>query len=270
MSYEFRKVYADLVTDGGDVCVLYLGWVRLLTHWHGRAGVEIYRADGTRERYGAGSASPPPDADAPLGQIPLCPSLGGGRVELSIEPEHGDFVPGTVACPELTWAVKVARGRARLRAPFGDFEGTGYVDLVRITRPTRRLGLRILSWGRAHLDDATLVFTVTDFADARRWSAGALWTGGHGRGAESPADVRLDADGRGTVTVAADRVALTPERLLHAGDAFGPERVPQFLDRIAARVVTGPTIEARWLGWATDGSHRRGRVVYETVRFGGR
>ena len=40
--YEFSKLYADLVTEEGAVCIFYLVWVRLLGRTYPQAGVEVY------------------------------------------------------------------------------------------------------------------------------------------------------------------------------------------------------------------------------------
>jgi hypothetical protein len=270
MSYELRKLYADLVTADGTVCVLYLTWVRLLGRWHARTGLEIYWADGRREvRHGTG-APPPPENDATLDRIALDVQLPGGLCELRFEPEHGALMPASRPCPSLSWSVKLARGRSTLRAPdLGELTGIGYADWVSLTRATRLLGLRSLTWGRAHLPDATVVFTELDFVHDRPWRAA-----GRGAAPGKPleaidASAQLAEHGRGRIELAngAAAIALEPRRVLHAGNAFGPERVPRRLDRVVARAVGGATFETRWLGRASDGD-RSGWAVYERVAFG--
>ena len=271
MAYEFRKLYADLVTADGTVCVLYLSWVRLRDRWHARTGLEVYWPDGRHDvRHGLNAPAPPAN-DTPLERIPLVAELPGGRCELRFEPEHGAFVPESSPCPALSWSVKLARGRATLTAPgLGTFTGNGYADWVSITRATRLLGLRSLTWGRAHLPDATLVFTALDLEDARPWRASARWNAMGAAPEAGEARTVLDAHGDGRIELARGAFILEPRRVLHAGNAYGPERVPRRLDRLIARAVGGATSETRWLGCATDAAdgERSGWAVYERVVFG--
>jgi len=77
----------------------------------------------------------------------------------------------------------------------------------------------------------------------------------------------VDEDGRGRVELAGTTIALEPQRVLHAGDAYGPDRIPRTLDRLVTRAIGGATSETRWLGRATDAAEpgRSGWAVYERV-----
>jgi hypothetical protein len=264
--YDFRKIYADVVTPDGTVCIVYQTWVRLVRAWHARAGFELHRPDGTRTIHHGRGVPEPPEPDAPAASLPMWIRIDGGTFELSVEEEHGGFEPAP-ACDGLAWSVKLGAGRMRARGPGLDLEGRGYVDLVRLTRVTRALRMRELSWGRAHAGDATFVWTALDFAGGRRWRAGARWDGG--ARATGSLDVAIDARGEGSVTIADRALVLDRGRVLHDGDAFDRERIPSTLDRIVTRAIGGPTHQVRWHGQALDRSTGlSGDAIYERVRFG--
>lgn len=269
MSYSFRKVYADVVTPDGTLCVVYLVWVRLLGRWFGRSGVEVYAPDGTRTVHVGDRVSAAERAtfDPTLMVLPL----PAGELRLEYVPELDAFSPPSPdACPSLTWNVLVPRGRAVLEAPgLGRLEGVGYVDWVELTRPTRLLRLRELVWGRAHVGERTLAFTALELEDGHRWHSAGLW-GPPGR-APSPAEDfahEVDASGRARVSLGEVPLELRPERVLHAGDAFGEARLRESLERLVVRAIGGRTRESRWIGSAVVGP-ATGRAVWERVRFGG-
>ena len=264
--YEFQKMYADVVAPDGTVCVVYQTWVRLLRAWHARSGIELYRPDGTRTvLIGEGAAEPPP-LDAPVARCPMSLRVDGGSFELALDEDHGGFEPGP-ACPGLEWSVKLGAARMRARGPGIDIAGCGYVDLVRLTRATRFLGLRELGWGRTHAGPATLVWTALDFVDGTRWCAGAWWEGN--RSQHGGVEVELDGRGRGSVVVADRPISIVPVRVIHDGDAFDRERIPALADRLVTRAIGGATHQVRWQGQATDlRSRQSGDALYERVRFG--
>lgn len=267
MSYAFRKVYADVLAPDGTLYVVYLAWLHLLGRWYGRSGAEVYAPDGTHTTHHGEEMAPVEHAEFDATHIVV--ALPRGPLVLRYHPEGEAFSPAPpMACPGLSWSVLVPRGTAIITsADLGRHEGVGYVDWVALSRPTRRLGLRELSWGRAHLDDATIAFTALDFADGRVWHSGAVWS--RPSPAPDPGEVasELDAAGNMRVTVGGSALVLRAERLLHQGDAFGKDRVPRPMERLVARVLGGRTHETRWLGSASW-AQGRGRAVYERVRFG--
>ena len=157
-----------------------------------------------------------------------------------------------------------------LEAPVvGRFEGVGYVDWVELVRPTRLLRLRELVWGRAHVGERTVAFSSLALEDGRRWHQAGLWTL-PGR-APSPVGAfahEVDASGHARVSLGDAPLELRPERLLHAGDAFGEARLRESLERLVVRVIGGRTRESRWIGSAAVGPVV-GRAVWERVCFGG-
>ena len=268
MSFQFRKLYADVLSADGSLCVVYLSWAKLLGRWYGRSGVELYAADGTRTVYPGGDVAVVERSELDATRIVV--SLPKGQLVLQYEPEHEGFSPPSPAeCPSLSWSVLVPRGRARISSPdVGDREGVGYVDWVTLSRPTRLLRFRELMWGRAHVADTTVAFTSLELTDGHAWRTGAVWTRPSRAGVPA-GDVmaQLDDAGVGRVKVGDAAATLRAERVLHEGDAFGPDRLSKAIDRLVVRAVAGPTHETRWVGAARIGDDE-GRAVFERVRFG--
>lgn len=269
MSYTFRKVYADVVAPNGTLYVVYLVWVRLLGRWFCRSGVEVYAPDGTRTVHAGGRV--PPAERATIDPTRISFRLPGGELRLEYAPEHDAFSPPSPeACPSLTWNVLVPRGRAVLEGPgVGRVEGVGYADWVELVRPTRLLGLRELVWGRAHVGERTLAFCALALEGGRRWHQAGLWT----LPARAPSSVgafehEVDASGLARVSLGDAPLELRPDRVLHAGDAFGQVRLSRQLERLVVRAIGGRTRESRWIGSAAVGP-TVGRAVWERVCFGG-
>src|SRR5437016_12792441 len=49
MTFRFRKLYADVVSDDGTVTIVYLTWLELWGARFASAGVERYGPDGSRD-----------------------------------------------------------------------------------------------------------------------------------------------------------------------------------------------------------------------------
>jgi hypothetical protein len=260
MAFAFRKVYADLVTPDATVAVVYLGWARFLGRWFPRCGVEIYRPDGTRTLlHGAGP--PPVPADLLAEDVPLRVRIAGGAIaEMRVETVHGAWDPEE-PCPDpaIRWRVLAARTRATLTLPGGEtLEGQGYVDWVELGRGPRAMGLETLTWGRMHLPGRTVIVESLDFADGARWRLSRAWPDG----ADTTGAFEIDAEGRGKAISGTLVLPLEPDRVLHADDAFDPERIPGFVDRLVTRCLSGTTAERRWVGRAGDGHAVWERVVF--------
>lgn len=263
MSYSFRKIYADLITDDGTVCVLYLTWVRFWKTWYPSAGVEIYGPDGTREIHRAKVAPAPAAPDTPLGELPLRIELDDGPFEMHHVPVHGGWTPADRQ-GDLDWSVKLGRGHARAswggRRP--DLHGTGYVDFVELTRPTRWLGFETLTWGRFHLPGRTVVFDELQLATGDVWRPARTWPGVE---SETRTDI---GEGRATVDLGDEHLTLRAHRVLHRGNAFDPDRIPSPVDRAVCQMVGGPHHEVRWFGTATTADGTTGPGLWEQVHFG--
>lgn len=278
MSYEFVKVYADLVSDDGTVLVLYQAWVRFFGRWHARGGLELYPSNG-RHRVSHGKIASSPPLPEHVLEGPLALRLPSGDFQLVLDRREASFEPSPQPCAGLEWRVLAARTSACTRgaASLAGISGIGYVDWVRIARPIRSLGLRDLRWGRAHLPSSTFVFNAIEFADGTRWSRAVRWP----RLIDAPGtvsnEVEIGTDGIGRISLGPQALKLEPERLLSRGSSFARDRFPNLVDRAVVRVVGGRARERRWIGSARlDVSAagepslepEPGSAVYERVQFG--
>jgi hypothetical protein len=275
MPYEFRKVYIDLITEAGEVCVVYLSFVRFFQRWHAQASCEIYDPSGKRSIVHALDAPPLVDPSRGLDQLPAALTIPGGKLELEIVPIHDGWDPvAPCPVPELAWSVGALRATVtvQLTTEQGNrrLRGEGYVDFVSITKATRKLGLRSLRWGRAHMFERSLAFTALDMTDDRRWYVGV--TRLHGRPARAYGNLTIALeDGAGMVRFGTGGQVLRVKHpaVLHEGSPFDAERVPSVINRQICSAVSGPMHERRWLGEArVDGSHGAGKVLHEVVWFG--
>jgi hypothetical protein len=267
-AYEYRKVYADLVTPEGEVLVVYLNYVKVGGVWTARASVELYQPTGERTLHHGVDHPTLVDIDTPATELPLTVQLADGHFTLELDPVLGPWRPPTPTPAEgLTWGIKAVRTNAR--AQWGDrsWEGTGYVDYVQITRPTRLLGLSHLTWGRVHLPDRTVVIEHIDTDSGARWDTGVEWVLGEDAPRVLDRPARLTPEGHGEVDLHDRELTLTPQRVLHDGNAFDAERVPRRIDRWFCEIIGGPTHETRWIGTARLGGDER-LALYESVRFG--
>ncbi|HSU40653.1 MAG TPA: hypothetical protein VLJ38_13835, partial [Polyangiaceae bacterium] len=71
VTYAFEKLYADLVTADGTVCIVYVAWTELFGVRRQTAGVELYTPDGRREVMHARAAVELPELDAPEWRLRL-------------------------------------------------------------------------------------------------------------------------------------------------------------------------------------------------------
>ncbi len=275
MPYEFRKVYIDLITERGEVCVLYLSWVNLFNRWFSQASVEIYEPGGKRTIIHAVDTPPLVDPSRGLDQLPVALTIPGGKLELEVRPVHDAWEPQVPSpVPELSWRIGALRANnsfvIETEAGRKTYRGEGYLDFVSITKATRKLGLRSLRWGRVHMFERSLAFTALELADDRRWFVGA--TRLHGRDVRSYGNLTLKLeDGSGMVRfgTGGQILRLRKPQLLHSGSAFDPERVPNMLHRQVCNIIGGPHEERRWLCEAkVEASHGTGRALHEIVWFG--
>jgi len=269
--FRFRKLYVDLVTADGTVCVAYLARLHVLGVRTTHAGVEIYGADGKREVIRARALSH--RLDAARGEIVLSLDVPGGPFVLTQGAVHGPWAPsGPSPCRGLSWRVLAARTAAHARwlgAEGRELHGLGYADWVEIERPTRLLRLSRLRWGRVHLPDATVVFNAVHLRSGESWQRSACWSAGgpiESTGLSMAFHAgQLDLAWRGR------RVRIEPVRTLHAGEPIDPSRFPGAIERLVSNAITGPAEEERCLGrarWLEESSAAHGWALHETVRFG--
>ncbi|CAN5909317.1 hypothetical protein BH23GEM7_BH23GEM7_21160 [soil metagenome] len=110
MAFRFRKLYADLVTEDGTVCITYLAWVEAWGMCSAFSGVELYSSAGTREvlRGLAPAAIPPPGGDGRPVELHL--EFPAGSFSLRFEPVHAPWRPaGQSPDAALDWSVRVPR-----------------------------------------------------------------------------------------------------------------------------------------------------------------
>jgi hypothetical protein len=276
MPFRFEKLYADLVTPDGTVCVTYFAWLDLWGVQSAFSGMELYWADGRREVIRARPRAERIACDAQ--EIELSLDVPGGPFVLRYEVVHGAWTPrGDPPCDSVRWCVKVARANAVGRW-LGDggrpeLRGVGYADRVELERPARQLQLGALRWGRVHLPDASVVFDAVDFRSGRSWKRAARWSSG-GR-QEWDAFGIEGATRTGHVLLPGDdgRLNIAQGRVLHEGDAIDRGRFPGMVERLVSQAVTGPATEQRLLGraqWTGPAGPASGWALREAVRFGPR
>jgi len=278
VAFEQRRLRVDWVTPEREVGVLTFAWLCVARRWHGRAVLEWHPADGP-PRVLPGIVDPPVRRpDEPVDEVSVV--LEGGEVlEVVLDARWPSWEPEEPCpIPEVGWRVAVPR--AAVRATWSDgriSEGEGYADWTWATWPLRRLGLQTWRWGRAHLDDRTVVFLDVRLA-GHEWRVGADWIGG-------PTNLEamrlgFDADGGGAVGLGGRgprdcELWLDPGRVLRDAPVVDAGRWPRWVERMVAEGLDGPAHETRWLSDASlrgPGVDRkvRGVALHELVSFGTR
>jgi len=266
VTYAFEKLYADLVTADGTVCIVYVAWTELFGVRRQTAGVELYTPDGRREVMHARAAVELPELDAPEWRLRL--ELPSGPFELRHRGCQGGWSP-QASRADLSWSVKSVAGRAEARF-LGDPErtplvGHGYADWVVLQRTTRKLRLERVEWGRAHVGEETLIWNRI------RTEQGESWTRVLSLGAERREATELllaEHDQGVTVsTLGAAPLELDQGRVLHAGPALDRERFPSALVRGLAALVSPKMTETRWVRRARRPG-QEGWALHERVCFG--
>lgn len=268
----FDKLYADLVAPDGSVYVLYLATFDLPGGRLRFAELETYPAQGQRRVF---TARPSPSqrttqaSDEPL-DVALDTSVGGFRFQA--RPLNGGFVPAAAPRSGLEWSVCMGRTEARLELPAAIggrvVSGTGYVDHLRVERPTVSRGLRTLDWGRAHLSSSSVVWTWLTFSDGPSWAQSARWSK-PGAGAEPGPLTPCTQVALGQIAAAGGTVA--SERVLHEGNALDRHRLPSAPVRWLLQAVAGRTHQRRWVTCIAEPGHgASGWGIHESVSFGRR
>ena len=141
------------------------------------------------------------------------------------------------------------------------YAGLGYVDRVRLWRSLRRIGLRRLDWGRAHLTDVTVVYLYLELLHGPDWGRVVRWPAGAASPEEAP--LRDFVPGATPPDLAPVR-----HRLLHRGPASELVADAGLADRLFLRLFAGPLSDERWLSRSggTDDRSPVGWIVHETVR----
>lgn len=262
--FHYRKLYADLVTEDGTVCVGYASWLSCFGFQLRSAGFELYQV-GERRRVvrARGPVSVEHDAFA----LRLSFGTEEGPFSLALQraaaPAHSAPLRLTDA---LRWRVLLTGAAASahgLRGPAAT-NGTGYADLVEMSLPPRSLGLRSVEWGRGHVAQESFVFTRACFRDGGVFR-GALRDGAPSSELElrrSSGDADLD------LLLPGGAIRVESERVLHCGSALDAARFPSRAERALVRLCSGRVEETRWLARATFPSGASAHALHERVLMG--
>jgi hypothetical protein len=262
--FRYRKLYADLVTDQGAVCVGYASWLSFLGYELCSAGFELYPPNNGERR-------------VMRARGPVSVVHGDDQLRLSFVTDAGAFsvaLHGAAAqchatplrlSGALTWQVLLSNASARAQG-LGDapeMHGRGYADLVEMTRPPRSLGLSSVEWGRGHAADESFVFTRASFRDGRVFRS-AL------RDGAQVTELDLTRAGKGDLDVLlpGGAISLHDQRVLHSGSALDAARFPARSERALARLCSGRIEETRWLAQATFPSGTSALALHERVLLG--
>jgi hypothetical protein len=261
--FRYRKLYTDLVTDQGSVCVGYASWLSVFGYELCSAGFELYPSQGERCVVRARGPVSVVRRDDQL-SLSFDTDKGAFSIALQGAPACGHTAPLSLS-GALTWQVLLTNARAHALGA-GDaceLHGTGYADLVEMTRPPRSLGLSRVEWGRGHAGGESFVFTQASFRDGRIFQS-AL------RDGTSVTELELTRAGKGDLDVllAGEAISLHDRRVLHRGSALDSARFPARGERALARLCSGPVEETRWLAQATFPSGASALALHEHVRLG--
>jgi len=280
-SLRFRKLYADLITEEGTVCIVYQSWFDGLGLHRAYGAIELYWAEGKREVIRASIPLEPPDLGEIGSELEFCLYLPEGQFVLHYEVETGPWdPPDPFPCDGLHWAVKVAKANATGHW-LGDnnrpeLHGTGYADWVELNCGLRGLGLRSVDWGRMHFPDETIIFNAIHFRSGEKWKQMAQWFLDGKMKASSSFRIGRWNDSFNLYlsdqsAESESSVTIQPVRMLHSGRAIDARRFPNSLERRIVQTITGPIEETRWLSQATrqnGQSLRRGWTLHDWILFG--
>jgi hypothetical protein len=259
--FHYRKLYADLVTDSGLVCIAYVAELRVLGLLQRSAGYECYNTDGARTVVHARAAATV-DLSAARLAIRFDTPSGPFSYELA---RTGPRLREHRLVPGLSWQVvsPVARASARGVPRFDELHGDGYSDCVQMCRPPRTLGLRSLSWGRGTAQGEPFVFTEARFRNGVTFQSADVAGVNH----ESFALQSLGSSGLELRTDTAS-FRLEEQRVLHDGAALDELRFPRRAERGLVELLTGSVRETRALAQVTSSTNGCGTALYERVTFG--
>lgn len=260
MMFRYRKLYADLVSEDGEVCVVYATQLSLLGVELQSAGLERYTAQGERRVQRALGAA---RVDKLPGNVRIEFELPDGPLSLQLRGPSKLGSDPHFLTPALSWQVVAGSAESRLQSGAGLLEGTGYADYVEMTRPPRALGLCSVEWGRGHAGGDSFVFTRATFRSGAVFET-TLAAGQRCRSCGLERRQELGVDLR----LPGGSVSLHNERVLHRGSALDPARFPGVGERLVARLCSGRVDETRWLARAAFPSGSRGWALHERVTLG--
>jgi len=257
--FRYRKLYVDLVSERGEVCVVYSTSLSIAGLELNSAGFERYTPEGERHVERALGVA---EIEKGPGRLRLSFDTARGALSLNLRGAETSTYPQALT-PHLSWQIVAGSGESRLAHADGVvLSGSGYADYVEMTRPPRALGLRTVEWGRGHVGSEGFVFTRATFRDGSVFQS-ALDAG------RQCGDWRLDRDSEKTlVDLPSGAVELWNERLLHEGSALDRARFPALGERLVAQLCSGRVHERRWLARARFPSGASGWALHERVALG--
>ena len=262
--FRYRKLYADLITESGSVCVAYVTWLTLFGFELSTAGYEWYSQTGERRVL---RAVGPVAVEMVPGGVELGFTTPAGAFALTLRgASHEPGAAPQLLTPHLSWRVQAERAEARATGVAGaaSLVGAGYADYVEMTRPPRALGLASVEWGRGHAAGESFVFTRARFGDGRVFRFG-LRNGT----LESALELTRDQDAGLLIQLGDATVMLQNERVLHAGAALDRARFPGRAERAFARLCSGSMRETRWLARARFPNGESALALHERVLWNG-
>ncbi len=283
MKVRFEKLYSDLVTDAGDVFIVYLARVEFLGMRKAYASLEHYPSAGGRNVIQASGFSQRA-TKLSKGRKNLITELDlkPGRFVLTYESvtDHPWRPSGAAPHSDLLWHVVVPKADAVATWTAGgktvEVRGQGYSDFVEMKCLPRSLNLRMLEWGRLHLKDVTMVYTSICFKSNRTWKRLGIWHEGKPMSQLREFKIRhwethsMLTIPRG-IDAAPRELKIRNERLLHQGRVLDLSRIPKTIERLIYNVITGSTREYRWFGIVrTPSDQVHSTVLHEVVEFDNR
>jgi len=254
-SFALTKWYIDCLDREGRLTILYwasLEWRRFRLTWH---SVSICApGEPVKTRSSVVACAPPVSSASSV-------TWNSARLKCEVELTRGvSGIAEQELAPGVSWTCVAPAARATIRLDDTVVRGTGYAEVIRLTTPPWKVGIRELRWGRWISDDATRsVVWIAWAGDAdKRWAF---------------------LDGKAATSAALE------ERSISAGDATLALDAPTVLvDRGLAKTIGKvPGLRAavpRWLSGGHEqrrtraGILREGRAVFrgsavdEVVSFG--
>src|SRR5207247_1371229 len=136
MTFRFRKLYADVVSDDGTVTIVYLTWLELWGARFASAGVERYGSDGGREVQHARPQAWQVNPDSVGDGWGVRLELPSGDLELRYQSARSSWGPG--GGPDVEPSRAVAGTRVTAAGRRGGAGRRARADPC----PTRRTGAR--------------------------------------------------------------------------------------------------------------------------------
>ena len=259
--FHYRKLYGDLISESGVVCVVYVAELAVLGARSASAGYECYAPDGSRRVVRARGAA---TLELEPNRIAICFDTPTGPFSYELQRDQGAFEPHRPS-PHLGWQVLAATSAVRVTGVAGQREllGHGYSDRVELNAPPRALGLTELAWGRGQVGHDDFVFTEARFCDGHVFRRALVNSATYAEFTlESHDDDSLE------LGVGDRHFNLEDQRCLHAGDAIDAARFPGAIERGVSRLLSGAIRERRALARVRSLNGEHGRALHERVHFG--